>query len=383
MLKKYIIKISGEKIYSFFEITRKENINLLRVRFENNQMKAEISFFDLKRIKKLAVENDVNIDIYDKEKKFYKYFTKRKFFYFIIIFILMLTTMVFFSARASIININTGIEGLDKKILSCLEENGLKKGSFVYTLDLKKIENTVKKEISEIAWISIHKDGTEINVYTRLKTPKKEVLDDSVICNIVAECDMKIIKAKVLKGKLVAPVNSEIREGDIIVSGFYKNPHGSYSLRHANAEIEAEFKKEVVFIQKRTEITKERSDNAFSNVNLELFSLNIPIFDFDNNFNNFNVSTSTYKLNFFNKNLPACIRKTTYTENTNVQNIYSKNKIADLLKEQTEKYENDILSTYEIIDKKERITENDDMNILNITYTLRGNVGTEQEIIIK
>lgn len=298
--------------------------------------------------------------------------------------IVIFSVMYFLSNRIVSVNVETNNENLRKKISFILENNNVKTGTYIPSLNFDKIENRLKISLNEISDAIINRNGSEITVKIIEAEKKPNIANTENPCNIIAECDMKICDAKVYKGKLFAPAGSEIRQGDIIISGKYKSEKSEVSLlRHADGIIKAEFKKEIVFTQKKADIKLSESGKSYSIKKLKFFSLNLNFGNHKKNiYSNFIVKQNTKTLSLFGKKMPVSLITSTYKEKTPCLSICSDEYASELITKQKEVFEKNVLSDYKIINSESKTEISDDSITQTVTYTLYGSVGTRQDILV-
>ena len=298
--------------------------------------------------------------------------------------IIIFSVMYFLSNRIVSVNVETNNEYLRKKISFILENNNVKTGTYIPSLNFDKIENRLKISLNEISDAIINRNGSEITVKIIETEKKPNIANTENPCNIIAECDMKICDAKVYKGKLFAPAGSEIRQGDIIISGKYKSEKSeTLLLRHADGIVKAEFKKEVIFTQKKTDIKLSESGKSYNIKKLKFFSLNLNFGNRKKNiYNNFIVKQNTKTLSLFGKKMPVSLITSTYKEKTPCLSICSDEYASELITKQKEVFEKNVLSDYKIINSESKTEISDYSVTQTVTYTLYGSVGTRQDILV-
>lgn len=298
--------------------------------------------------------------------------------------IIIFSVMYFLSNRIVSVNVETNNEYLRKKISFILENNNVKTGTYIPSLNFDKIENRLKISLNEISDAIINRNGSEITVKIIEAEKKPNIANTENPCNIIAECDMKICDAKVYKGKLFAPAGSEIRQGDIIISGKYKSEKSEVLLlRHADGIIKAEFKKEVVFTQKKADIKLSESGKSYSIKKLKFFSLNLNLGNRKKNiYSNFIVKQNTKTLSLFGKKMPVSLITSRYKEKTPCISICSDEYASELITKQKEVFEKNVLSDYKIINSESKTEISDNSITQTVTYTLYGSVGIRQDILV-
>jgi hypothetical protein len=110
--------------------------------------------------------------------------------------------------------------------------------------------------------------------------------------------------------------------------------------------------------------------------------VSIPLFDYDNPYQDYTLKKTSYFSSVLQRKIPVFIRKETYIEKNIIQKIYTQDYIEKILENEISNYENSCLKDFEIINKDIETTEKDNLIIMNINYTLVGDVGIEQEIVV-
>ena len=176
------------------------------------------------------------------------------------------------------IRISGNSEVSENQILEVLRENGVYWGASANGIDGNRLEILARLEIPQLAWISIEKNGSVINVKIseRIKTEKAEI-PLSQPCNIVAAHDGQIINTEVYSGQLLFPIGSGVAEGQLIVSGVVEDGGGNNMLLHANAKIIAEYTDTVEFSMPFTTTEKVLSGNESDMDYIKFFGMKIPL----------------------------------------------------------------------------------------------------------
>lgn len=301
----------------------------------------------------------------------------------LILFTSIAFIMHYFSNRLTSICIETDNEYLQKKISAELEENGIHKGTYIPSIDFNELKNTLCFSIDDINSIVINRTGSKIILKPKESKEKYPVANTENPCNIIADYNMKIVSVKVYKGKLFAPAGSEIRKGDIIISGKYKSKSESTILRHADGDIIAEFKREIIFRQPKSEKIFDYSGKSFKEKKLEFFSLCIPLSNSGKEFyNSYSISSKNNPLKLFERILPISLKTTIYREKIPSIAVYTDEYTEELIEKQKNNFEKTILSEYKIISSESETEVSDDEITEKVTYTLCGNVGVKQDILV-
>ncbi|MCI2058039.1 MAG: sporulation protein YqfD [Oscillibacter sp.] len=112
---------------------------------------------------------------------------------------------------------NTSVS--DEEILRVLEENGVKLGTFGFSVDGEDLRNHVLLELPRLSWIAVNVSGCQAHVQVRERIPKPELFDKRTPCNLIARRAGLVLSVNPLDGeKLVVP-GTTVEQGQILVSG--------------------------------------------------------------------------------------------------------------------------------------------------------------------
>ena len=212
------------------------------------------------------------------------------------------------------------VEGNEKvseeEILSSLEEFGLKVGSYIGAVDVRKLQQQMLLKFDDLAWIGININSSvaEILVHERVFPPQQERNDDGLF-NIVASESGQIKRLEVYSGQPVVQVGEAVNAGDLIVSGIVEDPKGNATLRHARAKVLALVPFNEEFVIDLKESFKIDTGRTKSIHTLNLFGLKIPLyFSKEVKFANFYTEDSTIYPSFLGFTLPMKVEKRVFVE---------------------------------------------------------------------
>lgn len=229
------VKLEGFFIERFLNLCKNEGIILESLSRQNSTyIRFKILKSDFKRIKKIARKTKCRVKIEEKIGLPFliNKYKKRK------VFAVALGVIAFFIMVASNfiweININ-GLEFIAKEdLLKMLDDKGVKIGRIKYGLNVEKIENEIKIERKDIAWIGINFDGTSVNVNIKEALEIPEVLDESISTNIIANEDAIIEKIVVRSGTARVKVGDNVKKGDILIEGVMEGVYKGVRDVHAD-----------------------------------------------------------------------------------------------------------------------------------------------------
>ena len=127
-----------------------------------------------------------------------------------------------------------------EQIISMLNNDGFKVGSFIPSLDIKRLNNLLILHNSEnIAWFSININGTIANVEVRERRLPPTVFDASLPINIIASKSGQIVYADVYQGQGVIAVGDTVQRGQLLISALIDSKTVGIRVGHASGLIEA------------------------------------------------------------------------------------------------------------------------------------------------
>lgn len=277
----------------------------------------------------------------------------------------------------------TGSSGLSagqrSQIMSILDECGIRRGSSTRS-DTKDAERRIMLELPEASWVDISIVGFRVLADVETITPKPEMLNSDVPCNIVASRPAAIISHIVREGTLAAEIGSGVPAGGLLVSGIVTDGAGNVSYHHASAEIIGEFTDTQEFFVPFRE-TVQRADGEVTEFSwLEFEDDSIPLF-----FGSAEVPEAVYTeqtepLYLFGHKLPLTIRRGTFTKLRSVQVIRTADDCISELSRRQSDFEENFYGDYEIVNCEKTALPEEDGIRLTAVYTLRGNIAQEQEI---
>jgi similar to stage IV sporulation protein len=126
--------------------------------------------------------------------------------------------------------------GLEAKVHAILDNQGVKPGVSKGTLDLHHCEETLMLDLQEISFASIRITGVVATVNIVESTPKPQLLDKSIACDVVAGRDAVIRKVIVYEGQSKVVPGDVVRVGQVLVDGTVTLLEGVKRV-HARADV--------------------------------------------------------------------------------------------------------------------------------------------------
>lgn len=104
-------------------------------------------------------------------------------------------------------------------ILEEMKRLGVRPGAYGPGIDENQVCNEARLSLPDLAWISVNLHGTRAEVLVRERSPRPEVVDESVPTHVVAEGSGVITHMEVLSGQALFREGDTVVEGEILISG--------------------------------------------------------------------------------------------------------------------------------------------------------------------
>jgi similar to stage IV sporulation protein len=161
----------------------------------------------------------------------------------------------------------TGVNEVSRwQISEQLSKSGIRPGVHIASFNANLAEIELTLAIEEIAWVSIERTGSRVNVKVseRLENDK-DTIPITQPCNVVASHSGQLIRAEVYRGELLYEIGSGINAGGIVVSGITDDVRGGISYVHADAVLIAEAVELIDFYQPYTVFHRARNGHSVNN----------------------------------------------------------------------------------------------------------------------
>ncbi|MBO5477062.1 MAG: sporulation protein YqfD [Clostridia bacterium] len=215
------VQIEGFFTERFINLCKINNIKIWNIKnILNGMVRFNIAIKDFKSLKKIAKKTKCKVKIISKKGMYFKWFKLRKRKLALILLLGFLVISVLSTKFVWKIDIvgNTYIATED--IYNALEEAGLYVGRNKFNLKTKKIINSLRVTISDIAWVGIDIDGTHavVNIVEKTKLPE-ESIRNTAIGDIVSNKSGIIQKIVAENGTPILSVGDYVEEGRILIEG--------------------------------------------------------------------------------------------------------------------------------------------------------------------
>lgn len=377
------IKIEGYSVEKLINICIKNGMLLWNIkRSKSTIVYANVGVKEFREIVRIAKKNGCKIKIINKKGLpflLHRY-KKRK-----IIFILIIAILLALVALSQFIW-NIKIEGNEKiessQITQILENKGIKLGTAKRNIDKQKIINEIRLERSDIAWIGIDIEGTNLIVKIVETNAKPEIVNEEDYCNVVATKDAQIVKISAQNGIPLVKEESVVTKGDILIAGWIEGKYTGTRYVHANGEVMAKVwytKKEEVLLNQVIEQETGIKENRYK---LKINKFEINLFKRLPKFEKYDTIETEKKLKIFsNFYLPIELIQITYKEKLESQITYGIEEAKDIgRKKAEEELQNEINNT-NVLQKYENAYVNSNSVTIELTYEVLENIGTKEKIV--
>jgi len=375
---KLTINIKGHNIERFIKRLKNNNIEILNIKYiTKEEINIKIYKYDYDKVNKLKTIYEIQVINYYGFIKTKNILFSNKF---IITFILvafcalyMITSLVFE------IDVVTNDSKMEKELLDELNELGIKKYKFKKNyVELQEIKNKLlSNHKDELEWIEIENVGTKYIIRYEPRI-KNDIKVNKPLRNIIAKKDCVIRDMTISSGQIVKDVDSYVKKGDVIVSGYITLNGSIKDTVSSSGTIYGEtwYKVTITYPYKYKEVyetgnSKEVFVIKFLEKNIELF-----------NFNKYNTKNIIEKTILKNSILPIKFVKQIQKENKVIDENNTEEELIDkavnqAIKKMKEKLNNnEYIKDYKILNK----TKHSDSITLNVFFNIVEDVTEYQEI---
>lgn len=212
-------EVKGYHVERFLNLCAKNNLVLWQLKPVENGY----SFFIRKNVyamlEVLAKKADVEIKLKDQKglPYFLKEHKKRKILFFSVI--LCGGLLVLFSQFIWEITISGGEIYSSSDILKYVTDNYYRPGTLKYKVDCNGLEERLREDYDEIAWVSCSIQGTRLHIEMKETLDRKTKQNPKKPCDIVANKSGIITKMAVKSGTPLVSVGDSIKKGTTLISG--------------------------------------------------------------------------------------------------------------------------------------------------------------------
>lgn len=125
------------------------------------------------------------------------------------------------------------VEGNDsvpaQVILTQLRRQGLRPGVYGPSLELRDITNQALIQLPELSWMTVNLHGIRAQVMVRERVQRPELVDETILGDIVAEAPGMVTKMEVWSGDAAVAVGDMVLPGDVLIRGWVEMEPPLYS----------------------------------------------------------------------------------------------------------------------------------------------------------
>ena len=214
------INIKGHNIERFIKRLKNNNIEILNIKhISNEEINIKIYKYDYDKLIKLKTIYEIEIVDYYGVIRTKNSFLNNK--YIIIFMLISLISLYLITSLIFEVDVVTNDSKMEKVLLEELEELGIKKYKFKKSyIELQEIKNKLLSNHKEkLEWIEIENVGTKYIIRYEPRI-KNKIEEDTPLRNIIAKKDCVIRDMNISSGQIVKDIDSYVKKGDIIVSGY-------------------------------------------------------------------------------------------------------------------------------------------------------------------
>ncbi len=215
------VEIQGFFTERFINLCRINNIKIWNIKnIVSGIVRFTIAIKDFKKLKSIARKTKCKVKIISKRGLYFEIFKYRKRAIAFILLILFICLSIFSTTFIWDIEISGNSYISTEKIYNALKESGIYIGKNKVGIKTKKVINSLRVELPDIAWAGIDIEGTKANVkiVEKTKLPDTAINEDS-IGDIISDKSGTIDKIVVENGTPILKAGDYVEEGRILIEG--------------------------------------------------------------------------------------------------------------------------------------------------------------------
>ncbi len=106
-----------------------------------------------------------------------------------------------------------------EEILRVLARNGVRRGTFAFSVNARRLCNHALLELPRLAWLTVNVRGCRAHVIVRERVPKPEIVNESAPTNVIAARDALVTEVRALDGEARVMKGTTVRRGQLLISG--------------------------------------------------------------------------------------------------------------------------------------------------------------------
>ncbi len=268
-------------------------------------------------------------------------------------------------------------------ILSLLEEEGVKRGTWISDINMAHCERILRAKIPELAWAGMRHTGNRLVVEVTELTPPPKMQNKRIPCNIISQYDAQITNVRVYCGHLQCLIGDGVVKGQMLVSGMFQDANGLTSWHHSIASITGIYTEKTELSEPFEIVQTIPTGRTFTKKWLRIFGLYIPLTFGEHDFTEYTTSQNETDFSFFSQTLPCGIFQRTITETNTSITIRTKEDLLKELETDVNRYENNFLSDVTILKRDIQYVQDDEKITCLLSYQVEGEIGEESDFFVK
>lgn len=366
----------------FINLTTRNGINVWNLKPVQNGLTATMQVYDYKNIRSIASKSKLRLRVTGRHGlPFYAQRYKHRAGLLIgavigIVLIAVLSKFIWYIDAPPTKSLSTS------QILSALEEDNVKVGSYINSIDTENTERKLILKNEQIGWISLNIMGSTMSVNIEEKAPKPDTPDFKTPCNIKANNDGVITSIKSARGETKVMKGSGVVKGDLLVSGIVETKQETIEYVHASAEIMADviYKKEYTIPQSYAyySLTDNRTDRYMCGILNFYFPCSLSFKSYDDSV----FASRKEKLSFNGTNIPIELITQSETEVSRTEVNLDKATLDKKILAQSMLYEVFEKPESRLVSRKITTKTGSDSIIAEISYIFNENIAQTSELSV-
>ncbi len=389
-MKGYLkIRVTGYSPERFLNLCKNKNLDIWGLEAVHNAYEMYININGFRKLKPILRKTKTRVTIEERIGLpffFYKYRKRTAFFIGSLFCILMIFSCTFFVWR---IDVQGNQAITDEVLLEFLETKEIKHGMVKQKINCEQIAKDIRKQFDEIIWVTVSLEGTNLLVHIKENTDTfKEEEEIMTACDIISDKTGIITDIIVRSGVPKVQVGSEVKKGDLLVSGQLEvlNDAKEVVATHtviADADITIEtveqFKEHISKTYQEKIYTKKSKTIPYLKLKEHMICFDF----FETSYKKYDIKTKEKQLKMGDSfYFPVRFGKKVLKEYKLKTKEYTKEEMEKLLNEKIEKYFQKIEQKNSIILEKEWIIEHDQTGATaNVRLQLREECGVRRKIV--
>ena len=179
------------------------------------------------------------------------------------------------------VQVSGNVELSEEEVLEELRACGFGVGSYLPTLQVRKIENRVLMASEHIGWLSINTKGTvaHVQVIEHIAGESEgEKTSGMLPANLIATRDGQIEYVELYRGNVVVVAGQAVKAGELLVSGLYDSQTGSFRYTRAAGRVMARTERTITVEIPLSYEEKLYEDSVLQEVEVHFFNFSHKIF---------------------------------------------------------------------------------------------------------